>query len=50
MRYVIQEHYDDLRQVCTNTGDCDWRGGVNDEPWKVCPRCFSGLEAVGPGA
>ncbi|WP_433364152.1 hypothetical protein [Streptosporangium sp. CA-115845] len=50
MRYVISEYYDDLRQVCTNTGDCDWSGAVHDEPWKLCPRCSCRLKEVGPGA
>jgi predicted nucleic acid-binding Zn ribbon protein len=50
VRYVIQEHYDDQRQVCTNTGDCDWKGTVHDEPWNNCPRCSCRLKEVGPGA
>lgn len=47
MRYVIEVEYDDTHQECT-AGDCDWRGSPNDEPWKICPRCFSGLATAGP--
>jgi hypothetical protein len=47
MRYVIEVEYDETHQECT-AGDCTWRGGRYDEPFRLCPRCFSALKIVAP--
>jgi hypothetical protein len=49
MRYVIDEWYDDSHQECTGI-DCMWRGGPHDEPFRLCPLCFSRLEVAPPDA
>lgn len=45
MRFVLEVIYDETSQRCTKKS-CGWKGAMYDEPFRLCPVCFSVLAVV----